>query len=130
MNHQDQRVLFSSTTSETRDWETPKLLFQLLDQEFFIDMDVAAEQGNALSSNWLGPDHPMRECRDCLTVGWGGLTCYMNPPYGDSEIVCVVGCQKKICARRGHHNLVYRPGIMNFMDKALREARDGGAQVI
>ena len=39
----------------------------------------------------------------------------MNPPYGDPEWPCKKVCKKKICVKRGHHNDMYVPGIVDWV---------------
>ena len=64
--------LFSSRTDE---WETPKDLFQKLDDEFHFDLDVCATPENAKCKRFFTKE------QDGLKQEWKG-TCWMNPPYG------------------------------------------------
>ena len=64
--------LFSSRTDE---WETPKDLFQKLDDEFRFDLDVCATPENAKCKRFFTKE------QDGLKQEWKG-TCWMNPPYG------------------------------------------------
>ena len=66
-------VMFSSATDE---WETPQDFFDKLDSEFHFTLDVCATDENAKCPNYF------TRAQDGLSRGWGGNTCWMNPPYG------------------------------------------------
>lgn len=86
-------------TSNKQDWETPRWLFDVLNQEFYFQTDVCATEENRLCSRYFSPQI------DGLTQRWTG-SCYMNPPYskikawmgkafleaqlGDATVVCLV----------------------------------------
>lgn len=77
------RVLFSTGKD---DWETPASLFAALDAEFKFVLDVAASMENRKCLAYLGPDHPMENCRDALAGSWANIVaglgdCWCNPPY-------------------------------------------------
>ena len=57
------------------EWETPQNLFDELNNEFHLDLDVFAEDWNAKCPRYLDPK------TDALKQKWSG-TCWMNPPYG------------------------------------------------
>ncbi len=65
--------LFASTSGE---WETPQLLFDVLDDEFGFTLDVCATVQNAKVDNYFSLDD------NGLEQDWTGHTCWMNPPYG------------------------------------------------
>lgn len=65
-------VLFNSGR---QDWETPPEWFQLLDDEFHFDLDVAASNHNAKCARFF------TEVTDGLRQSWSSV-CWMNPPYG------------------------------------------------
>lgn len=82
-------VMFSSATDE---WQTPQTLYDQVNAEFNVGLDVAATWENRKHSLYLGPDQNVNEWRDGLVVDWGsllrqqygrcnGVACYMNPPY-------------------------------------------------
>ncbi len=56
-------------------WETPKDLFDKLNNEFNFTLDVCALPENAKCSNYYTPE------QDGLSCPWTG-TCWCNPPYG------------------------------------------------
>ena len=62
-------------TSNIMEWETPQWLFDILDKEFSIELDVCANEHNAKCSRYFSPE------RDGLKQDWSGI-CWMNPPYG------------------------------------------------
>lgn len=67
-------------SSEKHDWETPKELFEKIDDEFNFTIDVCALPHNAKCKRFYTPE------ADGLKQNWGGETCWMNPPYGREQI--------------------------------------------
>ena len=65
-------MLFSSKTDM---WETPKWLFDELDNEFHFELDVCATVENAKCLSFYTKE------QDGLTLPWTGV-CWCNPPYG------------------------------------------------
>ena len=67
------------------DWQTPKELFDKLNDEFGFDLDVAATSENKLCNT---------RCIDGLIADWSGLQsyftyypiCWMNPPYSKPNL--------------------------------------------
>jgi phage N-6-adenine-methyltransferase len=59
--------------------ETPRELFNRLDQEFNFDLDAAATAGNAKVAKFISPD------QDALSLPWRG-NAFVNPPYNDSRV--------------------------------------------
>ncbi len=114
------------------DVETPEVFFIEWDREAHAATgqnfvwDVAAVQGNRKCENYFGPDHRKPEWRNCLTIDWptyGPL--WMNPPYGKPEYPCKPNCQKKSCPKRGFHLTEYSPGCIDFVRKAVEQAKLG-----
>lgn len=66
-------------TSEFQDWETPKDLFNELDQEFNFTLDPCATKETAKCKKYYTKE------TDGLKQSWQGEIVFMNPPYG-SEI--------------------------------------------
>lgn len=64
--------MLSSLSSE---WETPQVLFDILDKEFRFRTDVCATPANAKCDRYFTRD------QNGLDQEWSG-TCWMNPPYG------------------------------------------------
>lgn len=66
-------------------WQTPRDLFNKLNNEFVFDLDVAATSENKLCTTY---------CIDGLTADWSELQsyftyypiCWMNPPYSRGNI--------------------------------------------
>lgn len=65
-------VMFSSGKD---DWETPKDLFDKLNEEFGFTLDACATDENAKCSHYFTED------TDGLSQDWQGQTVYCNPPY-------------------------------------------------
>jgi len=61
-----------------QDWNTPKVLFDKLNQEFNFECDLAASKDNALCQKFY------TEQDDGLKQKWTGI-CWLNPPYGDKK---------------------------------------------
>src|SRR5215831_3479347 len=59
----------------TVEWETPPWLFEKLNAEFGLTLDVCAQPGNAKCPRYFTP------AEDGLAQPWEGV-CWMNPPYG------------------------------------------------
>jgi len=68
------KVMFSSDSNE---WETPKWLFNALNDEFNFDLDPCASAENALAV------HYFNKYSNCLTHSWAPFeSVFCNPPYG------------------------------------------------
>lgn len=65
-------------SSETDMWETPQDLFDSLNEEFELTVDVCATLENAKLKHYYTKE------MDGLTYDWRnfGGRCWMNPPYG------------------------------------------------
>lgn len=66
-------------TSNDQTWETPKNLFNKLDNVFNFDLDVCALKETAKCSKYFTPEI------DGLKQDWKE-TCWMNPPYGREQV--------------------------------------------
>ena len=67
----------SNTPMNIRDlWQTPKPLFDRLDQEFDFTCDVAASDSNRLCEAYID------EGDNALDIVWGDVN-WCNPPYSD-----------------------------------------------
>lgn len=91
------KALFSS---DKQDWGTPKDFFDRLHKRFHFDVDLAADETNALLPTYI------TERMDALSEDWTqyGSTGWLNPPYGR--------------------------GIDEWIDKAIREAKKGFTTVM
>lgn len=110
------------TSSKTDQHATPRKLAAELVQEFGIETDVCADASNAVVPKFFSLE------QNGLLQEWKGVN-FMNPPYGKGEKVCGPKCEKKKCAKRGSHCLVYVPSINDWMRKAT-ESADAGAIVV
>jgi len=80
------KVLFSS---KRMDWETPKALFDELDQEFHFTLDPASSDDNALCRK----HYTVRE--NGLEQSWAGETVFCNPPYGRALPAWIEKCARE-----------------------------------
>lgn len=67
------QVMYSHKTDL---WATPKLFFNMLNEEFHFDLDVCALPENAKCAEYFTPEV------DGLAQDWTGRRCWCNPPYG------------------------------------------------
>ena len=112
-------ALFSSVTDQ---WATPQWLFDALNEQYHFSVDVCALPHNAKCQKYYTPDD------NGLNQEWRGI-CWMNPPYGNPEFPCKPSCSKKICKDRGYHIGAYRPGIIDWMEKAYNSSKNGATVV-
>lgn len=63
-------------SSESTEWQTPRMFFQAIDLEFELNTDVCATLGNKMCKKFFSKKE------DGLKQDWKGLRCWMNPPYG------------------------------------------------
>jgi site-specific DNA-methyltransferase (adenine-specific) len=63
------------STRKKDDWGTPNWVYDSLDAEFDITLDVCADSTNAKCAHFFS-----REV-DGLSQDWGQNRCWMNPPY-------------------------------------------------
>jgi phage N-6-adenine-methyltransferase len=116
-------------------YETPAALFKYLNYFFNFTLDVCATADNAKCKKYYSiADDGLSKPWARDSKGTRGA-CWMNPPYGDPELPCKKDsqgkyiCTKKKCILRGFHVDEYVPGITDWMDKALLEARRGARVV-
>jgi phage N-6-adenine-methyltransferase len=114
------KAMFSS---ETDDWATPQKLFDGLNEIYHFTVDVCATPENAKCAKYFTKED------NGLAQAWTG-TAWMNPPYGNPEYVCKKNCKKKRCVKRGSHCLAYKPGIREWIKKAVDTAKSGTAEVV
>jgi phage N-6-adenine-methyltransferase len=72
MDKQTQKTLFSSTNTS---WETPWWLFAMIQDEFDLKIDLAADKSNAKLPKFFGTDV------NALDQDWRDLWGFLNPPY-------------------------------------------------
>ena len=67
----------SSTDEAEKDlWQTPKALFNALNQEFGFKLDVCADRMNTLCGHYFTKED------NALELAWGTVgSCWVNPPY-------------------------------------------------
>lgn len=64
--------------AKTDEWETPRYLFDQLNDEFRFTLDVCATKENAKCSKYFTREE------NGLSQDWGCETVWCNPPYGRS----------------------------------------------
>jgi hypothetical protein len=69
-------------------WETPAAVFDPVQREFGITLDVCAEATNTKCTRFFSPE------QNGLTQDWGQDVCWMNPPFRQ----VVVWLQKAIAS--------------------------------
>jgi site-specific DNA-methyltransferase (adenine-specific) len=62
--------------SVRQDWETPKELFDKVNQKHRFTLDVAASEKNKKTDKFIS------EKQDAMKIHWGKNVCWLNPPYG------------------------------------------------
>ncbi len=62
-------------SSNKMDWGTPQPLFDVINKEFHLNLDVCATAENAKCQRYFTPE------MDAFKQQWNGR-CWMNPPYG------------------------------------------------
>lgn len=58
------------------DWETPQWLFDLVQAEFALELDVCATNETAKCEHYIDAE------QDAFKTPWTFKRCWMNPPYG------------------------------------------------
>lgn len=70
-------IMTSALTSSIADcWETPRALFEALDEEFSFRLDAAASAENTKCPHYYDIE------ADGLASDWGDGPVWLNPPYG------------------------------------------------
>lgn len=76
----EQQAFFSygsaAMTSDRTDWETPRELFERLNNFWRFDLDAAASDANHLCADYFTKE------TDGLSQSWKGRRVWLNPPYG------------------------------------------------
>jgi site-specific DNA-methyltransferase (adenine-specific) len=73
-------AVFENRFKSTRqDWNTPKSLFDPLNNEFKFTLDAAASADNALAPKFF------TELDNSLQQDWGQHIVWLNPPYGSTS---------------------------------------------
>jgi len=81
-----------------QDWNTPRILFDKLNQEFNFEYDLAANAENALCKRFYSKES------NGLKQSWGGV-CWLNPPYGDKSSKMVDWIKKSYNDSQANPNL-------------------------
>ena len=124
-----QKALFSKASDE---WETPKWLFDLLDNEFHFDYDLACTHQNCKCKNGVfSPE------QDALIFPWRWLAVrsivgFLNPPYSKiaafmkkayeeslkgAVVVCLIPCRTDT---RYWHDYVMKAQEIRFVKGRLK----------
>ena len=75
----------TNTAADEKDlWQTPKTLFDALNKEFDFDVDICADENNALCFHYFS------ELASSLDNEWDKFyrssSCFINPPYSQTEL--------------------------------------------
>lgn len=111
--------MFSSNTDS---WATPQDTFDALDKEFHFELDVCASPENAKCARYFTKE------QDGLKQNWGGVTCWMNPPYGKEigkwvekashhNVVCLLPARTDT---RWFHDFIYNKAEIRFIRGRLK----------
>lgn len=111
--------------SKTDDWETPQAVFDALDKEFNLAVDVCATAENAKLPTYFTKEE------DGLSKDWEDLSCWMNPPYGREigkwvEKAATGGAEIVVCllpARtdtKWFHDWIYNKAEIRFIKGRLK----------
>jgi phage N-6-adenine-methyltransferase len=115
-------------------WTTPLDFFEEIQQEFHLEIDVAASAENATLNTYFD------EQKDGLKQGWRGYRCWMNPPYGRGigkwiKKAATSGAEIVVCllpARtdtRWFHDYIYGKAEIRFLKGRLKfSGRKGGGK--
>lgn len=113
-------VLYSSRSEL---WETPKWLFDELNEEFNFTVDVCALPENAKCKNFYTPE------QDGLKMPWSGV-CWCNPPYGKEIAKWVEKAYRSNCTvvvlipartdTKWFHDWVYQKAEIRFVKGRLK----------
>lgn len=63
-----------------------------------------------------------------LTDYWGGLSLWLNHPFGKGEKHCSENCSKQACIKRGYHLMNNRAGSMHWIQKFTRAYQLGAVR--
>lgn len=120
-------------SSKKDDWETPRTLFEQLDEEFGFTLDAASSHANAKCEK-----HYTKE-DDGLRKDWGGETVFCNPPYGRDVWMWAQKAEEEsrkpgttvvllVAARtdtRWFHDHIYGKAEIRFLRGRLKFEADG-----
>ncbi len=81
-----------------QDWNTPKILFDKVNEEFNFEWDLAADKDNALCDKFYDKE------KDGLKQNWDGV-CWLNPPFGDKSSKMVDWIKKAYNDSQANTNL-------------------------
>ena len=74
------------TNEQEKDlWQTPKSLYNRLDEEFFFEVDLCASDKNSLHPKYF------TEQNSCLDKDWHFRSGFMNPPYSQTSLFLQYG---------------------------------------
>jgi len=127
----------AAITSDKNYWETPKWLFDELNNEFRFTLDAAASDTNHKCDKYF------TESDDGLSQNWGGYVVWCNPPYGKQATANWVKKAYDECEEHGatvvmllasrtdtrwFHNYIYGKHEIRFVKGRLRFELDGVPQ--
>lgn len=121
-------------SSDRDDWETPRALFDDLDEVFHFTLDPCSTHQNAKCERHYTKDE------DGLSKSWAGETVFCNPPYGSDGKRWIAKCAEEarhativalLPARtdvRAFHEHIYKKKgvIVKFLRGRIRFELGGG----
>jgi phage N-6-adenine-methyltransferase len=119
-------------SSNSYEWETPQELFDELNNEFNLDVDVCATNENAKRKVFFTKES------DGLKQDWLGLRCWMNPPYGrqigdwvqkaaEGGASVVVALLPARTDTRWFHDYIYNKAEIRFLKGRVKFSGKGPA---
>jgi phage N-6-adenine-methyltransferase len=85
----EKKQLFSWFNSNKFDWNTPRNLYNKLDEEFHFELDPCTTTNNLQTKHYFTKED------DGLKMDWLKLRTFVNPPYGRELIKWVKKCYEE-----------------------------------
>ena len=106
------------------EYSTPQWLFDKLDSIFNFTVDLCATKKNAKCEKYYS-----RLKKNSFKKKWSGVG-WCNPPYGSPQNPCASNCSKKTCEKRGFHLDEYWPGIIDWVERGVKQTQKHRSTVV